>query len=284
MQRNNAPPGRLQGRRGRLRRLFATTVAVMLCAAMAVPTGTAGAQANLDEFDQALVELINQWRAERGLGILAVHDGLSSTSRDWSDHMASGSTNCASAGTRWGHSALSVNDPAHPSGTTSIAENLAYACGAPGLEADRTWSRAAGPLPGYCTSPIDFTSPESVVCGWLSSTSHRPAIADRQATHIGSGSATRSLGGGGIERWSTQLFTRSTTPEFDVSCDGSFDVVDALLIAQFEVGVRSGVASCALTDTGSQLNVARADVNADGQTNIVDALVIARCVVGLQAC
>ena len=270
---------------GWLRRVLAISAAFVLCAVLAIPTGTADAQANLNDFDRALVVLINEWRAQQGLDILIVDSGLSSASMEWSNHMAGGSTSCASAGTRWGHSVLSINDPANPPGTTSVAENLAYACGSPGIENDRVWSRAAGPLPGYCTSPIDYTSPESTVCGWLSSTSHRPAIADRQATHIGSGSATRSIGGGGsIERWSTQLFTSSTTPRFDVSCDGSFDVVDALQIAQYEVGVRSGVASCALTDTSAQLNVARADLNRDGRTNIVDALVVARCVVGLQTC
>ena len=267
-----------------IRRVIAALAVLVFLGAAAVPTGTAGAQANLNEFDRALVDLVNDWRAQQGLDILAVYDGLSSESMNWSTWMAGGSSNCASAGSRWGHSDLSTNDPSNPSGTVSIAENLAYACGSPGFEADRVWSRAAGPLPSYCTSPIDYTSPEATMCGWLSSTSHRPAIASPQMTHIGSGTATRSLGGGGIERWSTQLFTSSALPEFDVSCDGYLDVIDALQIAQFDVGVRAGVQSCALTNTDAQLNAARADLNADGRTDVIDALMVARCVAGLQSC
>ncbi len=268
-----------------LRRGLAGALALVLCAVLAVPTGRADAQANLNDFDQALVDLVNEWRAQQGLNILAVYDGLSDESLRWSTYMAGGSTDCASAGSRWGHSTLSTSDPSNPAGTTGIAENLAYACGSPGFEADRNWPRGAGPLPNYCTSPIDYTTPEATMCGWLSSTTHRPAIANPQNTHIGSGTATRSLGnGGGIERWSTQLFTRSAIPRFDVSCDGHLDVIDALQIAQFEVGVRAGVQSCALTNTGVQLNVARADLNSDGRTDIVDALLVARCVAGLQSC
>ena len=269
-----------------MRRALAWLTVFVLAAVLTVPTGRAEAQADLNDFDRALIDLVNEWRAQQGLDILAVYDGLSDESLRWSTFMAGGSTDCASAGTRWGHSDLSLSDPSNPPGTSGIAENLAYACGTPGFPAARVWSRAAGPLPSYCTSPIDYTTPESTMCGWLSSTTHRPAIANPQNTHIGSGTATRSLsgGGGGIERWSTQLFTRSDVPRFDVSCDGSLDVIDALQIAQFDVGVRSGVSSCALTNTGAQLNVARADLNNDGNANVIDALIVARCVAGLQSC
>jgi alpha-galactosidase len=59
----------------------------------------------------------------------------------------------------------------------------------------------------------------------------------------------------------------------DVNSSGSIDIVDALLIAQFYVGLNpAGFVS------------ANADVNKDGNIDIVDALRIAQCYVGLVSC
>lgn len=66
----------------------------------------------------------------------------------------------------------------------------------------------------------------------------------------------------------------------DTNCDGSSSIVDALLIAQFEVGNRTG-ADCPLPDVTSQIYVAGGDVNNDAKTNIVDALLISQCEVGI---
>lgn len=203
--------------------------------------------------------------------------------------MARGSTACASAGSNWGHSTLSLTDGSNPPGTTSISENISYACGTPGFEFARSWSTAAGPLPAYCTSPIDYTTPEATMCGWLSSPTHRPTIADPDQTHIGSGTATVTMANGSVERFATHVFTHSTpteapTPMADVSCDGRVDISDALMIAQYTSGARSDAGSCSFSNPDAQLNASRGDVNGDGATTIVDALMVARCVVGAGAC
>ncbi len=57
----------------------------------------------------------------------------------------------------------------------------------------------------------------------------------------------------------------------DVNGNGSVDIVDALLIAQFYVGLGP-----------SNFDQSVADVNADGSISVVDALVIAQVYVGLQ--
>jgi hypothetical protein len=56
----------------------------------------------------------------------------------------------------------------------------------------------------------------------------------------------------------------------DVNDDGSISIVDALLVAQYYVGL-----------TPLVFLVERADVNCDGSVNIVDALRIAQYYVGL---
>jgi hypothetical protein len=55
----------------------------------------------------------------------------------------------------------------------------------------------------------------------------------------------------------------------DVNADGAVDIVDALLVAQYYVGLRDDI------------NVDMADVNLDGAIDIVDALLIAQYYVGL---
>jgi len=59
----------------------------------------------------------------------------------------------------------------------------------------------------------------------------------------------------------------------DVNGNGSIDIVDALLVAQYYVGIIPSIfEECA------------ADVTGDGTINIVDALLIAQCYVGLISC
>ena len=67
----------------------------------------------------------------------------------------------------------------------------------------------------------------------------------------------------------------------DVNCDGRVDVIDALQIAQFTVGVRTDAGVCPLPDPANQVNIGHGDFDvADGAT-IIDALHIARCTVGI---
>lgn len=55
--------------------------------------------------------------------------------------------------------------------------------------------------------------------------------------------------------------------------DGAANVVDAMLITQYEAGlIRSG--TC-------RLCLAKTDMNCDGRIDVVDALIITQCEVGI---
>lgn len=58
----------------------------------------------------------------------------------------------------------------------------------------------------------------------------------------------------------------------DVNEDGVVNIIDALMIAQYDVGLNP-----------SGFNSTLADVNSDGQINIVDALMVAQYYVGIIA-
>jgi glucosylceramidase len=64
--------------------------------------------------------------------------------------------------------------------------------------------------------------------------------------------------------------TPEETSSGDVNHDDSIDIVDALLVAQYYVGLNPG-----------NFDVENGDVNCDGEINIVDALLIAQYYVGL---
>jgi hypothetical protein len=59
----------------------------------------------------------------------------------------------------------------------------------------------------------------------------------------------------------------------DVNGNGSVDIVDALLVAQYYVGLDP-----------ANFNAANADVTRDGNIDIIDALRIAQCYVGIASC
>jgi len=67
-------------------------------------------------------------------------------------------------------------------------------------------------------------------------------------------------------------FSISAVSKGDVNSDGQVNIIDALLISQYTVGMR----------TLTQAQLAAAEVNNDGQVNIVDALFIAQYTVGLR--
>jgi hypothetical protein len=76
----------------------------------------------------------------------------------------------------------------------------------------------------------------------------------------------------------TEPTAGDTTPDPDTQLgdangNGSIDIIDALLVAQYYVGLNP-----------SNFDIARADVTRDGLVNIVDALRIAQCYVGLISC
>jgi len=66
-----------------------------------------------------------------------------------------------------------------------------------------------------------------------------------------------------------------------VNCDDQANVIDALFIVQYEVGVREAAYQCPLANPETQLNVTLADVSGDGAVNVIDALFIAQCDVGV---
>lgn len=71
-------------------------------------------------------------------------------------------------------------------------------------------------------------------------------------------------------------------PFGDVSCDGVVTVIDALLIMQFDVLIRTDIGGCPLADSAIQLNKAVGDVNNDDNVDVVDALFIMQCEVRIQ--
>ena len=68
----------------------------------------------------------------------------------------------------------------------------------------------------------------------------------------------------------------------DVNCDSLVNVVDALFVLQFEVGLRVDSGGCPLpSPPPDTLNVAVCDVTGDTDCNVVDALFILQCEVGI---
>ncbi|MEM7093383.1 MAG: choice-of-anchor V domain-containing protein [Actinomycetota bacterium] len=87
--------------------------------------------------------------------------------------------------------------------------------------------------------------------------------------------------GDGVANASLQVAVTAPPVLGDVNCSGEANIVDALFIAQFEVGNRSDGGVCPLTDPTSELVLGQADVNNDNNANIVDALLIAQCDTGI---
>jgi hypothetical protein len=67
-----------------------------------------------------------------------------------------------------------------------------------------------------------------------------------------------------------RLYSASGGNLGDVNDDGEINIVDALLVAQYYVGLNP-----------SNFNINNADTNCDGEVNILDALLIAQYYVGL---
>jgi len=62
----------------------------------------------------------------------------------------------------------------------------------------------------------------------------------------------------------------------DVSCDSRLSVRDALFIAQYVVGNRTGATSCPIDDA-TEILITTADVNNTGTISVSDALMVAQC-------
>jgi hypothetical protein len=117
---------------------------------------------------------------------------------------------------------------------------------------------------------------------WLDNIEAGFEIEDTGAVGLTTDSFSASViaGGGTVTNPPTETVTPTATPTTapgglrgDVNSSGTIDIVDALLVAQYYVGLHpSGFVS------------ANADVTNDGSIDIVDALRIAQCYVGLISC
>ena len=67
----------------------------------------------------------------------------------------------------------------------------------------------------------------------------------------------------------------------DADCDGELSVVDALMIARYEVANAGPATRCDVWAVG-QAFVPAGDFNDDGATNVVDGLLLLQCVVDIE--
>ena len=66
----------------------------------------------------------------------------------------------------------------------------------------------------------------------------------------------------------------------DVNCDGSVDIIDALLVAQLYVGIIDELSCCTTTPNPTPVFL-RGDVNGDGIIDIIDCILITQYLEGL---
>jgi len=89
---------------------------------------------------------------------------------------------------------------------------------------------------------------------------------------------------GGIISNFTQL--AHEMPTGDVDCNGETNIIDALMIALYDVELATDAGTCptlGAPNLADGIHTDDGDVNNDGVTNIVDALIIARCSTGLES-
>jgi len=67
----------------------------------------------------------------------------------------------------------------------------------------------------------------------------------------------------------------------DVNCDEQLNVVDALYITQYDVGLRTDSGSCPLSNSSTQIYADAGNISGDSQVNAIDALFILQCTVGI---
>ena len=138
--------------------------------------------------------------------------------------------------------------------------------GAPGGGLDAFVARLSADLSSRPTTTTTSTS--------SSTTTTRPTTtttSTTQTTSTSTSSSTTTI------RATTTTTTIPPTRCGDVNGDGRVDIGDAVLVAQFDVGLRQcGVAPFAHPEV--------CDVNSDGACNIGDALRLAQCSAGLVGC
>jgi lysophospholipase L1-like esterase len=138
-------------------------------------------------------------------------------------------------------------------------------------------------LPGWASGKSTSQSPITIVDQWtgFSASSdtydgvHPNDSGDQKIADKWYASLTPLLSGGPVDTPTPTTPSQTTPPVLpgDVNSSGGIDIVDALMVAQYYVGL-----------SPSNFNTAAADVTKDGNIDIVDALRIAQCYVGLISC
>jgi len=70
----------------------------------------------------------------------------------------------------------------------------------------------------------------------------------------------------------------------DVDCGGSRQMKDAMMIAQYKMGLRCGSDVCGAPGPNQCIYLPAADVNCNDQVQMLDAMLVAQCVMGLIDC
>lgn len=127
------------------------------------------------------------------------------------------------------------------------------------------------------------------LCANPDATSHVDPVADYRDNSVSStfGLANQCVHPDAVDPASLVTFDQdlsalraSAVLSGDADCDGALTVNDSYAIAQFAVGLRTGVTSCPLTTPGAEINTRAADVDFSGDATVNDSSVIARCAVG----
>ena len=93
---------------------------------------------------------------------------------------------------------------------------------------------------------------------------------------------TASVDQGDADGDATSVYLQVILLLGDVNCDDVVNVIDALFILQYEVGLRAANSGCPLPPSPPDtLNVDACDVNDDTLCNVVDALFVLQCEVGI---
>jgi lysophospholipase L1-like esterase len=138
-------------------------------------------------------------------------------------------------------------------------------------------------IPGWAIGKSTSQSPITVVDQWTGFSTasdtydgvHPNDSGDQKMADKWYAALTPLLSGSPVDTPTPTAPTQTTPPVLlgDVNSSGGIDIVDALMVAQYYVGL-----------SPSNFNTAAADVTGDGNIDIVDALRIAQCYVGLISC
>jgi len=128
---------------------------------------------------------------------------------------------------------------------------------------------------------ITHTSPKQMVDGEASFDFDWTPPAEADVVSIFAAALSTDGGGGttgdGVGTASIAVQIQAPGGLGDVDCSGDLNILDALIVAQYEAGVRTDAGACPLSDSTTQLILANADINGDEAVDILDALILAQC-------